>query len=168
TYSFQETTFARRLTRATVERGFHLLSTSSLHPAAVNHVFKLSLPYITRDQMLARFRAILTKSNSDTLDCWQTPFIHLGGAGTHYPRRDANGSTSPPPNSWNVRSIGPMKKLVLENSVDSTLNQVIDVDLRGFEGEWFDAHDVEGYLEELGVRIDPQASFAEAYVDVEE
>jgi hypothetical protein len=168
TYSFQETTFARRLTRATVERGFHLLSTASLHPAAVNHVFKLTLPYMTRDQMLVRFRAILTKSNLDALDCWQTPFIHLGGAGTHYPRRDENGNVIPQPNSWNVRSIGPLKKLILESSVDSSVNQVVDVDLRGFEGEWFDANDVEGYLEEMGVRIDPQSSFAEAYIDIEE
>ncbi|OCK76726.1 hypothetical protein K432DRAFT_385208 [Lepidopterella palustris CBS 459.81] len=167
TYSFQESTFARRLARATIERGFHLLSMASLRPAAVNHVFKLSLPYMTPEQMLLRFRNFLSKSTSESLECWQTPFIHLGGAGTHYPRRDEHGNVIKPPNSWNVRSIGPFRRLRLENTADHTLSQDIDVDLRGFEGEWFDAHDVEGYLEELGVHIDPQASFAEAYIDVD-
>ncbi|EOD47022.1 hypothetical protein GTA08_BOTSDO10002 [Neofusicoccum parvum] len=33
-----------------------------------------------------------------------------------------------------------------------------------YGGEWFDSQDVEGYLEELGVHIDAQASFAEAAV----
>lgn len=168
TYSFQETTFARRLARAAIERGFHLLSMASLRPAAVNHVFKLSLPYITREQMLHRFRCLLTKSSSEPLECWQTPFIHLGGAGTHYPRRDEHGNVIQPPNSWNVRSIGPLRKLRLESTADQTLNQELDIDMRGFEGEWFDAHDVEGYLEEMGVRIDPQASFAEALVDADD
>ncbi|OCL11905.1 hypothetical protein AOQ84DRAFT_172376 [Glonium stellatum] len=168
TYSFQETTFARRLARAAIERGFHLLSMASLRPAAVNHVFKLSLPYITHEQMLHRFRCLLTKSSNEPLECWQTPFIHLGGAGTHYPRRDEHGDIIQPPNSWNVRSIGPLRKLRLESTVDQTLNQELDIDLRGFEGEWFDAHDVEGYLEEKGVRIDPQASFAEALIDADD
>lgn len=36
------------------------------------------------------------------------------------------------------------------------------VEIAGFEGEWFDTQDVQGYLEEKGIYIDPGASFAEA------
>ncbi|OMP82377.1 hypothetical protein BK809_0006687 [Diplodia seriata] len=37
-------------------------------------------------------------------------------------------------------------------------------DLEEYGGEWLDSQDVEGYLEELGVHIDAQASFAETAV----
>ena len=36
------------------------------------------------------------------------------------------------------------------------------VEIAGYEGEWFDPNDVQGYLEERGVFIDPASTFAEA------
>lgn len=42
----------------------------------------------------------------------------------------------------------------------------LSLDLTGLEGEWFDAHDVQGYIEqEKGVVIDPRMSFIDAFVD---
>jgi hypothetical protein len=42
----------------------------------------------------------------------------------------------------------------------------LEIDLTGFEGEWLDPEDVEGYLEqEKGCHIDPKDSFAEVLVD---
>jgi len=41
----------------------------------------------------------------------------------------------------------------------------VDLDLREYEGEWFDADDVEGFLEEKGVKVDGiNGSFADAEV----
>jgi hypothetical protein len=40
----------------------------------------------------------------------------------------------------------------------------LDIDPKEYEGIWFDSNDVEGYLLELGIEIDPRASFAEATV----
>lgn len=168
TYSFQESSFARRLTRASLEYGFKLLNMSSVRPATIAHVFKLSLPYVTIDQMRERFRKILTRGTRDPLDCWSAPFIHLGGAGTHYPRKDENGNIIQPPNTWNVRSIGPLPKLRLESTANNGVSQELNVDIRGFEGEWFDSYDVEGYLQEKGLRIDGETSFAEAYIDADD
>ncbi|KAJ4358267.1 uncharacterized protein N0V89_002847 [Didymosphaeria variabile] len=168
TYSHDETTFARRLTRASLETGFHLLSSANQRPAALEYVFKLSLPYMTLNQLRDRFKELLARGTDEELDFWSTPFIHLGGAGTHYPRKDAQGSIIKPPSTWTVRRIGPIDKEMIraENSEDPSQSHDLNIDLTGFEGEWFDAHDVEGYLEhEKGVRIDPKSSFIDALVD---
>jgi hypothetical protein len=171
TYSHDETTFARRLTRAALETGFHLLSTAAIRPAALNYVFKLSLPYMNLDGLRERFKMLLARGTNEDLDCWDTPFIHLGGAGTHYPRKDGKGNIIPIPNSWNVRSIGPLptKMIRAENTSDPSQSHDLQIDLTGFEGEWFDAHDVQGYLEEeKGCHIDPKDSFAEVLIEVDD
>ncbi|KAF2006670.1 hypothetical protein P154DRAFT_222374 [Amniculicola lignicola CBS 123094] len=169
TYSHDETTFARRLTRAALEAGFHLLSTANLRPAALNYVFKLSLPYMSLDGLRERFRLLLARGIHEDLDCWETPFIHLGGAGTHYPRKDSQGNLVHIPNSWTVRSIGPQKMIRAENTKDPSRSHDLSIDLAGFDGEWFDAYDVQGYLEhEKGCHINPKDSFAEVIIEVEE
>ncbi|ORY16627.1 hypothetical protein BCR34DRAFT_97178 [Clohesyomyces aquaticus] len=169
TYSHQETTFARRLTRATMECGFQLLSSATMRPAALNYVFKLSLPYIHVDRLREKFRLVLARGIDEDLDSYDTPFIHLGGAGTHYPKKDVHGNIVPIPNSWTVRRIGPMKRIRAQSVVDPALSHDLDIDLTGFEGEWFDGNDVEGYLKaEKGCYINPQDTFAEVFVDVDD
>lgn len=171
TYSHDETTFARRLNRAALEAGFHLLSTANIRPARLNFVFKLSLPYLNLEQLRARFRMMLSRSINEDLDFWETPFIHLGGAGTHYPRKDAHGNIVPKKNNWTVRQIGPVDKRMVrvENVADGRSEYLSNIDLTGFEGEWFDAYDVQGYLEERwNCRLDPKSSFAECLVDDDE
>lgn len=44
----------------------------------------------------------------------------------------------------------------------------MSVEIVGYEGEWFDPGDVQGYLEEKGIFIDPAATFAEADMVVEQ
>jgi hypothetical protein len=171
TYSHDETNFARRLTRAALETGFQMLSTENVRPSVINYVFKLSLPYLSLDQLRARFRTLLARSVHEDLDFWETPFIHLGGAGTHYPRRDANGSITATKNSWTIRRIGPLEKKIarMENVADGRWEDLYDIDLGDFEGEWFDAYDVQGYLEEhWGCTLDPRSSFAECMIEDDE
>ncbi|KAF2401701.1 hypothetical protein EJ06DRAFT_580960 [Trichodelitschia bisporula] len=157
TYSFQEISFARRLQRAALERGFHLLSTSDLRPQTFAQVFRLSLLYHTRETLLAKFRSLLTRSTNDPLEVLNTPFIHLGGAGLHYAKgRVHNGYTVAP---------GPViTRARLESTDQEGVAVDIDLDLAEYAGQWFDANDVEGYLEERGVVLDPQALFADATV----
>lgn len=161
TYSFQETTFARRLHRATLERGFHLLSNAEQRPHAYNRVFRLSLMYHSRDILIARFRAALSKSPGYAIETYQTPFIHLGGAGTHY-------NTGRIHNGYIVKS-GPLQRQVILESVDGTgmPREIMDFDLKEYEGEWFDSNDVEGYFESKGLHIDPQSTFVEGQIDVD-
>jgi hypothetical protein len=160
TYSFQETTFARRLQRAALERGFHLLSNADLRPAAFNRVFKLSLLYHSREKLLAKFRKALTNTSEEPLETLQTPFIHLGGAGLHY-------NTGRVQNGYIVKP-GPLYRQARLESADSPgVSLDIDFDLNEYEGQWFDSNDVEGYLEEKGLRIDPQSTFAEGQVQAD-
>jgi hypothetical protein len=160
TYSFQETTFARRLQRAALERGFHLLSNAELRPQAYNRVFKLSLLYHTRDMLLAKFRKALAKSVEEPLETYQTPFIHLGGAGMHY-------QTGRIKNGYIVKPGPLMRQATLQSADAPGVTVDIEFDLSEYEGEWFDSNDVEGYLEEQGLHIDPQSTFAEGKVQAE-
>jgi hypothetical protein len=171
TYSYQETTFARRLSRAALELGFQALSVATVRPSALNYIFRLSLAYYTLDQLRAHFKIMLSRGIDEELDFIETPFIHLGGAGTHYPRKDANGNVMLRKNNWNVKQVGPPTKRIVrvQNVADGDTEYLHDVDLSGFEGEWYDAHDVQGYLEEkYRCRLDPKSSFAECLISDEE
>jgi hypothetical protein len=50
----------------------------------------------------------------------------------------------------------------LESAEKAGEGYEIELDLREYEGEWYDANDVEGFLEEKGVKIEAMGSFAEA------
>jgi hypothetical protein len=157
TYSFEETTFARRLQRAALERGFHLITNADMRPTSYLRVFRLSLLYHTRDTLLMKFRRALAKTTDEPLETFQTPFIHLGGAGMHYPTgRIRNGYIVKP---------GPLQRQAILESTESP-GAVVDIefDLSEYEGEWFDSNDVEGYLTEKGLQINPQSSFAEGRI----
>ncbi|KIW08544.1 uncharacterized protein PV09_00512 [Verruconis gallopava] len=157
TYSFKETTFARRLQRASLERGFQLITNAETRPSSFLRVFRLSLLYHTRETLLAKFRRALSRSTDEPLETFQTPFIHLGGAGMHY-------NTGRVRNGYIVKP-GPMQRQAILESTESPGAVVdIDLDLSEYEGEWFDSNDVEGYLNELGLFIDPQSSFAEGNI----
>lgn len=57
---------------------------------------------------------------------------------------------------------GPIQRRAILESTESPGATVdIDLDMSEYEGEWFDSNDVEGYLNEKGLFINPQSSFAE-------
>ncbi|KZF21973.1 hypothetical protein L228DRAFT_247583 [Xylona heveae TC161] len=155
TFNFQETTFARRLHRACLERGYHLLLNPDANPGAVKRVFELTMRHNSREQILKRIRELLVRSNKEELDFLPT-LINIGGAGTHYPRiepatKDVQSLNAP------AKPMGPAKIDILSLAKDLPA----DVNPREFEGDWFDAGDVDGFLKEKGVFIEPSASFAE-------
>ena len=47
---------------------------------------------------------------------------------------------------------------------NDTTSDAYRYSIEGFEGEWFDPNDVESYLEEKGVHINPDSTFAEEYI----
>lgn len=62
---------------------------------------------------------------------------------------------------------GPLLRNATLESVDAPGSFVdVDLDLREYEGEWFDSNDVEGYLMEKGLQIDPQSSFVEGLITI--
>lgn len=165
TYSFQETTFGRRLHRACLEQGYQLLLDPDRRPHTYERVFKLSLMSRDRAKLTTAMKTLLDRGPHENLHT-NIPLIHVGGAGTHYPRRDTFGNLQPKKESWNLGVVGPQTLALLENAARDNLTTDMTVDITGFEGEWFDPYDVEGYLNEKGIFIDPSSSFAEAEVYV--
>ncbi|GIZ43948.1 hypothetical protein CKM354_000715700 [Cercospora kikuchii] len=165
TYSFAETTFARRLHRATAEQAYKLLHEYDKRPTTYKRSFRLSLMSRDRETLIKMTREMLARGPREPLD-QETALIHVGGAGTHYPKRDALGRLQPKPQTWHVGIVGPQKLALLEDAAKGNITVNMTVDIAGLEGEWFDPYDVEGYLAEKGIHIDPLASFAAAEVDV--
>ncbi|KAK5688391.1 hypothetical protein LTS10_000369 [Elasticomyces elasticus] len=161
TYSFQETTFARRLHRACLEAAYHVLLDPTRHRETYERVFGLSRGGLNTSTV----KTLLARGLQDSLDFDEAPLIHVGGAGTHYPRRDLDGTVHIRKSSYNLGLVGPQTLALLETAAKNNLSTDMTVEIAGYEGNWFDPYDVEGYLEERGIRIDPSQSFIEAEID---
>ncbi|KAJ5089360.1 hypothetical protein N7532_008044 [Penicillium argentinense] len=90
-------------------------------------------------------KGILESGLDEAPEIWDMPFYLLGGAGTHYPRRDRTGKPILPPNA-------------LPTSELSDHDLLADF---GLNGEWLDSHDVEGYLGEKAFASVAALRFAE-------
>ena len=164
TYNFQETTFARRIFRAVVETAYDVLSNPAKRPSDYERIFRLVLKTADPKKVAAMQRKMLSKGHYEELDNWNAPILHPGGAGTHYARRDIFGNLQP------ERTIAQPDDICMQvsDSLDSIVHrmQVSEPVVRvpGFEGEWLDPYDVQGYLEEKCIFIDASASFVEAEI----
>jgi hypothetical protein len=161
TYSFQEKTFARRLHRACLERAFRLLTNPHSPQEELSKAFRFTFCFSNKKRMLARFQELLKRTANDSLENWNVPYFHVGGAGTHYPRRDEEGNPTYPPNMHPpAKAFGPSPLVVVETPRDdASVTKMLEA--IGFGGEWFDAHDVEEYLRTKGVILDGHSSFVE-------
>jgi hypothetical protein len=163
TLSHHETTFGRHLHRAATERGWMLISSKSPHPVRLLEVFGFCLRFETKQEIMERMRAGLDKTSKDPMYNWRHPFAHLGGAGTHYPLDERMGKAMPQFDGG--MSMGPWPPAVLE-AREKAMIDAFRVTLPGFEGEFFDANDVEGYLKGRGIDIPPHAEFVDVNLDL--
>ncbi|KAK1822958.1 hypothetical protein LTR12_002680 [Friedmanniomyces endolithicus] len=164
TYSFQETTFARQLHRSCLEAAYHVL----IDPARQHirkRIFRLSLLGDDPARLKTSLEAVLARGAQESLELSEAPLLHVGGAGTHYPRRDLNGNLQSRRSNYNLGLVGPQTLALLESAAKNNVSADMTVQIAGYEGLWFDPYDVEGYLEERGIRIDPLQSFVEAEID---
>ncbi|KAK0913841.1 hypothetical protein LTR02_002120 [Friedmanniomyces endolithicus] len=164
TYSFHETTFARQLHRSCLEAAYHVL----IDPARQHirkRIFRLSLLGDDPARLKTSLEAVLARGAQESLELSEAPLLHVGGAGTHYPRRDLNGNLQSRRSTYNLGLVGPQTLALLESAAKNNVSADMTVEIAGYEGVWFDPYDVEGYLEERGIRIDPLQSFVEAEID---
>ncbi|KAG9786642.1 hypothetical protein KCU88_g2187, partial [Aureobasidium melanogenum] len=161
TYSFQETTFARRLHRMVLERGFRNLSNPAVDVKAIQHSFRFSFCFANRKHMIGRFQEILRRRAGEALENFAAPFLAIGGAGTHFPRRDELGNPIYPPNCLSpLKAFGPFPYIESETPrADSSVQELLEN--IGFGGEWYDSHDVEEYLKTKGIFLDGHSSFVD-------
>jgi hypothetical protein len=161
-YSSFERTFARRLHRASCEYAYRLACDPSRYPVHFNNVFKLTLRAAgTIERVKYSLEFTLSRSTKEPLSNWGVTYIHVGGAGTHYPRPPEEGGLSyQSPNSWAVTSVGPHK--IGGSTIEEALTaEMLLRGVIGMDGQFYDAYDVEGYLAEKGIRLDPGANYAQ-------
>ncbi|KAJ9605712.1 hypothetical protein H2200_009561 [Cladophialophora chaetospira] len=157
TYSFQESTFARRLQRVCLELAFRNLSNPGRDPAFIARTFGWSFTFTDRSNMTQRVQHLLRRGTNESLESWSLPSFSIGGAGTHFPRVDREGHPSYPPNL-----VMPTQALP-----PSTRDSVYAGKTAGeftsdsfYAGEWYDAFEVDCYLRLMGIEIEPTSTFA--------
>jgi hypothetical protein len=161
TYSFQETTFSRRLHRLCLERAFRNLTAPDIDPDYLTRAFRFTFCFSNKKSMLIRFQELLKRKAGESLENWNVPFFRVGGAGTHFPRLDEAGRPIYPPNMHSAASVfRPLRWLEVETPrAESTTERMLEA--IGYGGDWFDSHDVEEYLKTKGIHLDGTSSFIE-------
>lgn len=185
TYSYQESDLSRRLQRFCLEHTYRWLSDPRSDPGMMSRVFGLipcihDMPGIRRN-----YRRIMQSEIGSPLEVVEKlPFYKLGGAGTHYPRIGPDGQPIYPDRlrrpgrilrrmtrilqrggiqDWDEDWSGDVEPLageVGENGIwtmtDADRLRALDLD-----GEWYDCHDIQGYLEDQGVAMDGSSMWME-------
>ena len=160
TYSFQESSFARRLLRSTVEAAVRLLTDPNSRREDIFRFCRFTFTWVTRARCLAKLKSLLATTTRESLEIWAAPQWHLGGSGLHYPRSGLDVGSLPPP-GWTAREpMGPRPAMNVETPLDPSLDINAVVKLMGLEGEWFDSNDVEQYLRTKGIFLDGQSNWA--------
>lgn len=167
TYSFQESSFARRLLRSTVEAAVRLLTDPNSRREDIFRFCRFTFTWVTRARCLAKLKSLLATTTRESLEVWAAPQWHLGGSGLHYPRSGLDAGSFPPP-GWAAREpMGPRRAMNVETPLDPSLDINAIVKLMGLEGDWFDSNDVEQYLRTKGVFLDGQSNWAEVELALE-
>jgi len=164
-HNYNEFSFARRIHRAAIERAFRLIT--STDPAVsdrVQQVFRFCLLYESKEMIEARLKRLISSSTKETLQEWRAPFVHIGGAGTYYPMHDSDVNGDLMPKFRTGYSMGPFSSSI--SQVQEIMDDDMRPDLPGFEGEFFDPNDVEGYLRGRGLDIAPAAEFVTGELDL--
>lgn len=164
THNYHELSFARRIHRGAIERAFRLITSTDESNERYRQVFGFCLLYESKETIEARLRRLLPSSTRDTLQEWRAPFVHVGGAGTYYPLHDSDVNGDMMPKFRTGYSMGPFSSPV--SQAQEILDDDMKCNLPGFEGEFFDPNDVEGYLRGRGLDIPPAADFVTGEVDL--
>ncbi|KAH7161569.1 hypothetical protein EDB81DRAFT_925096 [Dactylonectria macrodidyma] len=179
-FAAQESTFGRRLQRTILEAGYKLSVMSNPPPDRYMAVFSFCLHFESRREIARRLLASLLCNSQETLNNWKVPFTNLGGAGLHhFPSTEGIGCISGcevplgnqglpepyKPDDMNGFSMGPWNPLV-----EATRDMRVDHRLRmlepGFEGDFYDADEVEIYLRHHNIVIPANKDFVDAEIEL--
>ncbi|KAK5626018.1 hypothetical protein RRF57_001734 [Xylaria bambusicola] len=162
--AYLERTFGRRLHRRTTERAAKLLSIPDLPIEAILRVFGFVIHYASLDEIKQRIKSTLSRGADEDMNAYAQPFHHVGGSGTHFAsgaKTIAFPEGAPFPNSG--FGMGPFNEKTTTVR-DDLLDHLQHAKLPGWEGEWFDAYEVEQYLAQQSISL-PQGG-GDGYVDI--
>lgn len=165
-YSFQETSFARRLLRTALEGAYRLLTNPNTRSEDLIHFCRDTFTWTNRKHCIQWLEQALSRTARESLEYWGAPQLHIGGAGLHYARTGFDTGLSPPPGWADQAPMGPLPFMTPENLLDGNTEPADITDAVGFGGEWFDSNDVEQYLQTKGLFLDGRSSYVELDVDV--
>ncbi|KAL9103611.1 MAG: hypothetical protein Q9163_001375 [Psora crenata] len=160
-HSYGETSFTRRLMRASIETTCQLLLQPNPAPAELDRLTSLAFCLVQRPTYLQNFQHLLQRTTKDNLELWQAPLLHVGGSGLHYPRGGIDASSNPP--GWWANSVppGPLLPRSPERPLPAHLSDDEIIEYAGVGGEWFDSNDVEQYLHSKGLPLESHSSVVE-------
>ncbi|OGM49745.1 hypothetical protein ABOM_001864 [Aspergillus bombycis] len=156
TYSYNESTFARRLHRYCIEYAYQLFTDPRTDPQDIYRVFRLVTCLRQEDKMARCLASLLSAGPKDPLERPKVPFYCIGGAGTHYPQMQPDGKPLYPENMrlpGRVLGSIPGSAQEMDNKPSSEKRQEL-LKIYGLDGTWLDCRDVQGYLEEKGFCLD--------------
>jgi len=152
-YSFHESTFSRRLQRLCLEHTYRLFINPATDPKTVYSVFRLVKCIADKSKMQPYFERLLHRGNNELLELPGLPFYTIGGAGTHYQRKDLQGRLGLPENTRLPKRI--LGSVPFQGGTEDQDERYIRfLEMFGYGGVWMDSCDVEAYLRERGVMID--------------
>jgi hypothetical protein len=172
-YSSHETTFGRRYQRYAIECALAFVNMQYPPPHIISRCFGFCLLFESFDDIKRRLSRMAGFGAQQSLDNWQYPFFHLGGAGTHLDasaisttQRIGNQGTQDvlKPTITAGFATGPFSAEL--NSIrDTELDKDMRIAMPGFGHEYFDCDEVEMYLYQRGVVIPPGADYIAAEID---
>ena len=166
--AYQEQSFARRLHRTALQRAARLITMRNPPSEAVLRVFGFARLFETLEQIRERTLSLLTRTERESLFNQEYPFQQLGGIGTHFPAtHETSGHTSSSTmlgGGWPAGrtskedqhpfTMGPMDPRV--GKIRETLVSLGgEINLPGFDGQFWDPDEVQIYLMHNGVEIPP-------------
>lgn len=164
-FAYNELSLSRRIHRTANERALRLITSDDPRlEEYVQQIFCFSLMYSTKEDITARLHKLVHRSANDILQNWRAPFVHIGGAGTHYPLDESDPNWEVIPKFRTGYSMGPFSPTVTK--AQEFLDDSMKCSIPGFEGSFFDSNDVEGYLRDRGLDIPPAADFVTTELDM--
>lgn len=168
--AYQEQSFARRLHRTALQRAARLITMKNPPSEAVLRVFGFARLFETLEQIRERTLSLLTRTERESLFNQEYPFQQLGGIGTHFPaahEASEHGSSTasttmlgglpngrPNKEDHHPFAMGPMDPRV--GKIRETLVSLGgEINLPGFDGQFWDPDEVQIYLMHNGVEIPP-------------
>ncbi|GJC79913.1 hypothetical protein ColLi_02751 [Colletotrichum liriopes] len=185
-YAYQERTFGRRLQRSTLEKAYLLVCMPDPPPGLITSAFGFCLLFEPKERIVQRVANCLRVNERETMFNWKFPFLHLGGGGTWFeemnemdspelpragaPRRPVGNQGTAAPHRQDVDSVfgmGPWdaETEAMRNSRIDQETAKLRMSVPGFEGDFYDADEVEWVLRQRGVVIPPAADFVTAEID---
>lgn len=165
TYSFQESTFARRIQRVCLEFAFHNLSNPGCDPDFLAYAFRWSFTFSDRRTMTQRCQELLKRKAGESLENWSLPYFSVGGAATHFAHVNEDGVQILLPNL-----ITPMESMRVQDNdasyqkgLSSTATAAAASHTSAYDGDWYDAFEVDCYLRSMGIHLAPTSSYVSLF-----